>query len=69
MIERVLLRVDGTPDSSKRMRSEGIDFKQCSNAFLRCSQPQKLQQLADSLTPDDLVGLRAKMVSLFDSLL
>jgi Transposase DDE domain len=24
------------------MRTEGIDFKQCSNAFLKCSHPQKL---------------------------
>jgi hypothetical protein len=34
---------------AKRMRSEGIDFKQCSNAFLKCSHPQKLQELSDSL--------------------
>jgi hypothetical protein len=32
---------------ANRMRSEGIDFKQCSNAFLKCSHPQKLQELAD----------------------
>ena len=29
-----------------RMLSEGIDFKQCSNAFLKCSDPGKLQELA-----------------------
>jgi hypothetical protein len=27
---------------ANRMRCEGIDFKQCSNAFLKCSHPQKL---------------------------
>ena len=26
---------------ANRMREQAIDFKQCSNAFLRCSQPQK----------------------------
>jgi hypothetical protein len=35
---------------ANRMRAEGIDFEQCSNAFLKCSHPQKLQELADSLT-------------------
>jgi hypothetical protein len=48
---------------AKRMRTEGIDFKQCANAFLRCSHPQKLQQLADSLTPDDLVGCGQKWLA------
>ena len=39
---------------ANRMRCEGIDFKQCSNAFLRCTHPLKLQELADSLTAHDL---------------
>src|ERR1700676_3336889 len=30
---------------ANRMRAEGIDFEQCSNAFLKCSHPQKLQEL------------------------
>lgn len=38
-----------------RMREEGIRFRQCSNAFLQCSDPQRLQQLADSLTTRDLL--------------
>jgi hypothetical protein len=38
---------------ANRMRTEGIDFKQCSNAFLKCSHPQKLRQLADCLTAHD----------------
>jgi hypothetical protein len=38
------------------MRTEGIDFEQCANAFLKCSHPQKLQQLADSLSAHDLLS-------------
>lgn len=37
-----------------RMRAEGIRFRQESNAFLTCSDPARLQELADSLTPRDL---------------
>jgi hypothetical protein len=29
---------------ANRMRQQGIDFRQCSNDFLKCSQPQKLQE-------------------------
>src|ERR1700740_742125 len=45
------------------MRAEGIDFKQCSSAFLKCSHPQKLQELADSLTPNDLLGCGQKWLA------
>jgi len=48
---------------ANRMREEGIDFKQCSNAFLRCSQPQRLQELADCLTVDDLLGCGQKWLT------
>ena len=48
---------------ANRMRSEGIDFKQCSNAFLKCSHPQKLQQLADSLTAHDLLSCGQKWLA------
>ena len=34
---------------------EGIDFKQC-DAFTRCAKPERLQQLANSLTPWDLLS-------------
>src|SRR5258705_426683 len=34
---------------ANRMRAEGIDFEQCSNAFLRCSHPQKLQAVIEDL--------------------
>jgi hypothetical protein len=36
---------------ANRMREEGIDFQQCSNAFLRCGTPERLQELADSRAP------------------
>jgi len=40
---------------ANRMREEGIDFKQCSNAFMKCAAPERLQQLAESLSPRDLL--------------
>jgi len=48
---------------ANRMREEAVDFKQCSNAFLRCSQPQKLQELADSLTAHDLLSCGQKWLT------
>ena len=39
---------------ANRMRAEGIRFRQCTNAFLTCSDPSRLQILADSLTARDL---------------
>jgi len=45
------------------MQVEGVDFKQCSNAFLKCSHPQKLQELADSLTPNDLLSCGQKWLA------
>ncbi len=45
------------------MRSEGIDFEQRSNAFLKCSHPQKLQELADSLTAHDLLSCGQKWLA------
>jgi hypothetical protein len=36
------------------LRAEGIAFRQCGNAFLACSDPTRLQQLADSLSAGDL---------------
>jgi hypothetical protein len=48
---------------AKRLRAEGIDFKQCSNAFLRCSHPHRLQELADSLSPQDLLRCGQKWLA------
>jgi hypothetical protein len=45
------------------MRAEGIDFKQCSNPFLRCTHPQNLQELADSLTAHDLSSCGQKWLA------
>jgi hypothetical protein len=42
------------------MRSEGIDFEQRSNAFLKCSYPRKLHERADSLTARDLLSCGQK---------
>src|ERR1700758_3987996 len=39
---------------AKRMREEDINFKQWGNAFTKCSTPERLQQLADSLDPREL---------------
>jgi len=46
-----------------RMRDEGIDFQQCTNAFLRCSHPARLQELADSLTERDLLTCGQKWLA------
>src|SRR4029077_15564394 len=48
---------------ANRMREEGIDFQQCANAFTRCAKPERLQQLADSLTPWDLLRCGQKWLA------
>jgi len=48
-----------------RMRAEGIDFQQCANAFLRCGNPVRLQELADSLTTRDLLQCGRKWLAAF----
>jgi hypothetical protein len=48
-----------------RMRQENIDFQQCKNAFLRCSNPERLQELADSLTSRDLLQCALKWLAAF----
>jgi len=44
-----------------RMREEDIDFQQSTNAFLKCGNPERLQELADSLTTQDLAALRPEV--------
>jgi len=39
---------------AQQMRRKGVRFRQSTNAFSQCSDPATLQQLADSLTADDL---------------
>ena len=50
---------------ANRLREEGIDFRQCSNAFLRCAAPERLQQLADALTAQDLSSCGCKWLARF----
>ena len=45
------------------MAEEGIAFKQCANAFMACAKPKRLQQLADSLTPWDLLSCGQKWLA------
>jgi hypothetical protein len=45
---------------TNRMREKGIDFEQCSNAFLRCGAPERLQALADTLSAEDLASCDRK---------
>jgi hypothetical protein len=48
---------------ANRMRQEGIRFRQCANAFVRCSDPKRMQQLADSLLPYDLIKCGQKWLN------
>jgi hypothetical protein len=50
---------------AQRMREEGIDFQQCTNAFLRCANPARLQELSDSLRPHDLLTCGQKWLATF----
>jgi hypothetical protein len=50
---------------ANRMRAEGVDFEQCSNAFRKCAAPQHLQELADSLTAEDLLSCGQKWLARF----
>ena len=48
---------------ANRMRKQGIGFKQTANAFLKCAVPERLQELANSLTPRDLVTCGQKWLA------
>jgi hypothetical protein len=41
---------------ARQLESEGLSFRKAANAFLTCSDPNRLQLLADGLTPGDLDG-------------
>jgi hypothetical protein len=41
---------------ANELRTDGIDFRQGGNAFLKCRTPERLQALADSLTARDLAS-------------
>jgi hypothetical protein len=49
---------------ANRMREEDIDFEQCSNAFLRCSAPERLQDVAD--TGRSRSAIKCQMIRLTD---
>ena len=48
---------------ANRLREEDIQFKQSANAFMTCAKPERLQQLADSLTPADLASCGQKWLA------
>jgi hypothetical protein len=48
---------------ANRLHEHGICFKQRGNAFTSCSAPEHLQQLADSLTPSDLLTCGQKWLA------
>ena len=50
---------------AKRLQEQGIDFQQCANAFLKCSNPRRLQELADSLSALDLLTCSEKWLTRF----
>lgn len=50
---------------ANRLREEDITFRQCGNAFVTCSDPTRLQQLADSLSPRDLDRCAQKWLRAF----
>jgi hypothetical protein len=50
---------------ANRLREEGIQFQQCSNAFLNCKDPKRLQELADSLSSRDLATCAHKWLAAF----
>ena len=50
---------------ANRMREEGVDFEQCSNAFRNCVAPKRLRELADPLTAEDLLSCGQKWLARF----
>jgi hypothetical protein len=50
---------------ANQLEKEGMVFTKCSNAFLKCSNFQRLQQVADSLTPKDLLACGQKWLAAF----
>jgi len=50
---------------AQRLRAEGIDFRPCANALLRCANPQRLQELADSLSAQDVLSCGQKWLTYF----
>jgi hypothetical protein len=50
---------------ANRLREENVDFGKSSNAFLKCGNFERLQELADSLTARDLLTCGQKWLAAF----
>ena len=50
---------------ANRLRENGVKFKQRANAFLKCTAPDRLQALANSLVPRDLMACGLKWLAHF----
>ena len=48
---------------AERLRAPDLRFQPCANAFLRCSDPEQLQALADSLQPQDILRCAQKWLA------
>jgi hypothetical protein len=48
---------------AKRLERQRIRFTQCANAFVRCAEPAALQQIADSLQPQDVLACAHKWLA------
>lgn len=48
---------------ANRLREENMDFRQTSNAFLKCGDFQRLQEIADSLSARDLLTCGQKWLT------
>lgn len=50
---------------ANRLKAEGVDFEKTSNAFLKCRNFDRLQEIADSLTASDLLACGQKWLAAF----
>jgi hypothetical protein len=50
---------------ANRLREEGIRFEKTSNAFVKCDNFARLQELADSLAAKDLLSCGQKWLTAF----
>jgi hypothetical protein len=50
---------------ANRLRENGVKFKLLANAFLKCTEPDRLQALANSLVPRDLMACGQKWLAHF----
>jgi hypothetical protein len=48
---------------ANRLRENGVSFKQLANAFVKCAVPDRLQALANSLSPRDLLTCGQKWLA------